>query len=68
MSTGTESNGQIRGNKAVGARKKTEDDSSSFNVSFTTNSSIKIIKFHFFQNVWEKERFILPEIPMGVLK
>lgn len=65
LSTGTDSNGQIGGNKAVGAGKKTEDDSSSFNVSFTTNSSIKIIKFYFFQSFWEKERFILAEIPMG---
>lgn len=44
-----------------------EDDSLFFNVSFTTNSSIKIIKFHFFQSFWEKERSVLAGIPMGML-
>lgn len=58
---------RVAGNKAAGAVEESEDDSFSFNVSFTTNSSVKIIKFHFFQSFWEKERFILAEILMGML-
>lgn len=53
------------GRKAAGAGERREDASLSFNLSFTTNSSIKIIKFHFFQSFWEKERFILAGIPVG---
>lgn len=55
------------GTRQRGLGEKSEDDSLSFNVFFTTNSPIKIIKFHFFQSFWEKERFILAEILMGLL-
>ena len=57
----------VPGHKAAGAGDKSDDDSLSFNVSFTTNSSIRITKFHFFQSFWEKERFILAEILRGML-
>lgn len=39
----------VTGNKAAGARDKSDDDSLSFNVSFTTNSYIRITKFHSFK-------------------
>lgn len=67
LSTGVNSNGQVTENKAAEAGEKRKDDLPSFNMSFTTKSSIKIIKFHFFQSFWEQERFILAEILVGVL-
>ena len=67
LSMGVGSNGQVTENKPVGAGERTEHDSLFFNVPFATNSPIKIIKSHFFQSFWEKERFILTEIPVGML-
>jgi len=66
LATGSNGDRQVLGNKAVEAGEKREDDSPTFNVSFTTNSSIKILKFHFFQSFWEKERFILARDSPGV--
>lgn len=63
LTTGSNGNRQVLGNKVVKAGEKREDD---FNVSLTTNSSIKILKFHFFQSFWEKERFILARGSPGV--
>lgn len=64
LSTGMNSNGRVLGTKAVGAGR---GEKMTHNVSFTTNVSIKIIKFHCFQSFWEKERFILAEILLGKL-
>lgn len=67
LSPGMNGDRRVLGNKAGVAREKREGDSPTFNASFTTNSSIEMIKFHFFQGFWEKERFILIEILLGML-